>query len=78
MRKLRSCGSLVKDMENVISGNVVTCERHRKLISFWLVPSVSVFYGLCVLILRNDMSIIFLQQILSDKLLLVVIVGAKK
>ena len=28
--------------------------------------------------LRNDMSITFLQQILSGKLLLVVIVGAKK
>ena len=27
---------------------------------------------------RNDMSTIFLQQILSGKLLLIVIVGAKK
>ena len=27
---------------------------------------------------RNDMSITFLQQILNDRLLLVVIVGAKK
>ena len=35
MRKLRSCRSLVKDMENVISGNIVTCQRHRKLISSW-------------------------------------------
>ena len=28
--------------------------------------------------MRNDMSTIFLQQILSDRLLLVIIVGAKK
>ena len=27
---------------------------------------------------RNDISVIFLQQILSDRLLLVVIIGAKK
>jgi len=27
---------------------------------------------------RNDMSTIFLQQILSDKLLLAIIIGAKK
>ena len=32
----------------------------------------------CLIILRNDMSTIFLQQILSGRLLLVVIVGAKE
>ena len=31
----------------------------------------------CLIILRNDMSTIFLQQILSGRLLLVVIVGQK-
>ena len=31
----------------------------------------------CLIILRNDMSTIFLQQILSSRLLLVVIVGQK-
>ena len=46
MRKLRSCsGSLVKDMENVISGNVVTCQRHGKLISFWLLSLFFFFTG---------------------------------
>ena len=33
---------------------------------------------MCEIKMRNDIFTIFLQQILSDRLLLVVIVGAKK
>ena len=46
----------------------------------WLNKMLMRYYTLMKLIYfyRNDMSTIFLQQIISGRLLLVVIVGAKK
>ena len=52
----------------------------------WVFMSQTIYYNNIYInynwikkkLLRNDMSITFLQQILSGRLLLVIIVGAKK
>ena len=70
------------------SGNVKWRERERErerdylCYRFFLFEMKFLLWSFLLKIdkikMRNDMSTIFLQQILSDRLLLVIIVGAKK
>ena len=76
--------NVLQNVHNIITITVVDELQYvidEYLKYFFVIGNISIYKSMIIFVIslmRNDMSTTFLQQILSNRLLLIVIIGTKK